>query len=100
MRQTFLAWALAVDGKGDLYGGGDFTQTGNGATTLNHVAKWDGTVWSALGPGLNDIVGALALDRKGPFSAVGQTFTLAGGKMSCHIARWVWFNQYLPLSRD
>jgi len=56
--------ALMVSGS-DLYVGGRFVQTGNGAVTnLNHVARYDvtGSTWHGLSnQGLNDGVSALTM---------------------------------------
>ena len=40
-------FALAVDGSGNVYAGGDFSFV-NGTPALN-VAKWNGSAWSAVG---------------------------------------------------
>jgi VCBS repeat-containing protein len=69
--------ALAVDGRGSLYAGGDFTTA---------VARWDVSAWSALGSGTNATVFALAAD--GSMLYCGGGFTTAGGKPSYYIARW------------
>ena len=57
--------ALAVSGT-TVYAGGAFlypTNTGGIAVSVNRVAKWDGTTWSALGGGVGgDVVGAAALN--------------------------------------
>jgi hypothetical protein len=50
--------AFAVSGR-ELYVGGDFT--GVYGVSASHVAKWDGTTWTALGSGVNGNVHALAL---------------------------------------
>ena len=50
---------IAVDGNGNVYVGGDFTFIGT--VPANHIAKWDGSAWSALGSGMNGIVWALAV---------------------------------------
>ena len=45
---------LAVSGS-NVYVGGHFlraTNSGGGAVRVNHIAKWDGTSWSALGLGV------------------------------------------------
>ncbi|MFN8469804.1 MAG: PxKF domain-containing protein [Caldilineaceae bacterium] len=76
--------ALAVDGKGNLYAGGNFTKAGG--VTVNHVAKWDGSTWSPLGSGTDGNVSALAFG--GGDLYVGGTFFNAGGKTSYYIARW------------
>ena len=42
--------ALAVSGT-NLYAGGDFTTAGG--VPANHIAKWNGSAWSALGSGID-----------------------------------------------
>ena len=74
------------DGNGpereSLYAGGSFT-TSEG-TILNRVARWTGSVWEPLGPGLNgsvNIVKALDADGDGPLPKqlyIGGTFTARG----------------------
>ena len=50
-----------------------------------HIAKWDGSVWSALGSGTsNTHVSALAFDGTNLYT--GGTFTSAGGKVASNIA--------------
>jgi hypothetical protein len=50
--------ALAVSGS-DLYAGGNFTTAGG--KPANRIAKWNGSSWSALGSGMNNLVWALAV---------------------------------------
>jgi hypothetical protein len=50
--------AVVVDGSGNLCIGGRFTMAGN--TKATNVAKWNGSGWSALGPGFYGYVYALA----------------------------------------
>ena len=76
--------ALAVAGNGDVYAGGYFTQAGG--IPANHVAKWDGTTWSALGAGTNGPVHALAVN--GPDLYAGGVFNTAGGTAANRVARW------------
>lgn len=56
---------LAFDLEGNLYGVGAFTTAGG--TTVNHVFKWDGSSFSALGsgPGFDDRGRAVAIDAAG-----------------------------------
>jgi len=60
------AYAIAADGS-DLYVAGEFysaTQS-DGTTTCDdcrNIAKWDGTQWLPLGPGLNNKVRAIAIN--------------------------------------
>lgn len=76
--------ATAVDAAGNLYIGGEFTQVGNVAA--NHVAKWNGAYWSALGAGADDYVGAIAVFGGDVY--VGGEFKTAGGAAASHIAKW------------
>ncbi len=77
------------DGSGtSLYFGGEFTIAGN--TTAQHIARWDGTSWSALGGGTDDSVHALAVfdDGSGPALYAGGLFESAGGLPAHHVAKW------------
>jgi hypothetical protein len=94
-----IVWALAVSGS-DLYAGGSFTEIcGNetcdsGNTPAMHVAKWNGSEWSALGDGLDDAVHALAISGSDLY--VGGDFGRICGDAACsergtpanHIAKW------------
>lgn len=77
--------ALIADGSGNLYAGGNFTKAGG--VTVNYIAKWNGTGWSALGSGMNGPVSALAVDSSGALYA-GGAFTRAGGKAVNNMAKW------------
>jgi len=84
-------FALAVfdDGTGPaLYAGGDFLIAGGVA--VNHIARWDGSSWSALGSGMSGSVSALAVfdGGSGPALYAGGDFDLAGGVTVNRIARW------------
>ena len=77
------------DGGGPaLYAGGCFTTAGGVAA--NHIAKWDGSSWAALGSGVNDTVWALTVfdDGGGPALYAGGSFTSAGGVAASRIAKW------------
>ncbi len=76
---------LAVDRNGHLYIGGSFESV-NGIPARN-IAYWDGSLWHALGDGVNERVEALACDPSGELYAVGF-FTEAGGLPAYHVARW------------
>ncbi len=87
--------ALAVydDGSGpELYAGGDFATAGG--VSVSHVARWDGTAWSALsgpaGTGTSNLVSALAVYDGGGEAALyaGGSFSTAGGVTASNIARW------------
>jgi hypothetical protein len=77
------------DGNGPaLYAAGYFTTAGG--VPASNIAKWDGTQWSTLGSGLNDVARALFTfdDGDGPALFVGGRFSTAGGIPSMHVARW------------
>jgi len=69
---------------GALYAGGGFTAAAN--TELNHVARWNGESWEALGSGLDANVTRLRSYADGLY-AVGS-FTHAGGVEANGLARW------------
>jgi hypothetical protein len=63
-----------------------------GGTPANHIAKWDGTNWSALGNGTT-IPGAssgsvTAIAGSAPDLYAGGNFRMAGDKASFNLARW------------
>jgi hypothetical protein len=86
-------FALAVDSSGNLYAGGYFTNAGS--LSVNSIAKWNGSSWSALGSGLSGgqatylspVAYALAFDRTGNLYAGGD-FAGAGSVTASCIARW------------
>lgn len=66
---------------------GAFTATGNNATTLNHIAQWNGTTWSQLGTGLNGSCYALKVYNGALYA--GGVFTTANGTVNTGgLARW------------
>ena len=82
-------YALAVSG-GEVYAGGDFRMAGGMAA--NHMAKWNGGVWSALGSGMGvyspggPTVEALAV--LGDDLYAGGSFLMAGSSAANYIAKW------------
>ena len=66
---------LTSDGGSGLYVGGNFTTAGG--LGANHVAHWDGVMWSGLGTGTNAEVFDLAMEGRDLF--VAGAFTNAGG---------------------
>jgi hypothetical protein len=93
MNNSVNALAVFDDGSGPaLYAAGAFTTAGG--TTVNRVARWDGTRWYALpgtgGIGVDAEVWALAVydDGSGPALFVGGNFNNAGGVPASRVARW------------
>ena len=86
--------ALVVydDGGGpDLYAGGEFFSAGG--VSVDNVARWDGTTWSALGSGIDEdhsVVTALGVfdAGSGPALHAGGGFTTAGDVGASAIAKW------------
>lgn len=81
--------ALAAEGS-DIYVGGVFLTVGNIMSktnvSVNRIAKWNGSAWSALGDGLNGQVNAIVIS--GTDLYVGGNFTMAGGTSANYVARW------------
>jgi hypothetical protein len=70
----------------DLYAGGEFTDAG-GIAEADHVARWDGSNWHALGDGLNGDI--YAVTAFGSDLIATGSFTDAGGNPDADtIARW------------
>lgn len=77
-------WALTTAPNGDLIAGGQFTMAGG--IPAPYVARFDGTTWSGLGSGVNQIVFALTVFG-GDVVAAGR-FTSAGGAPANRVASW------------
>lgn len=64
----------------------------SGITPMNYVAKWTGTSWAALGPGLNGAGQAGAVHDfgtgEGPALYIGGYFSAAAGHTANHVAQW------------
>ncbi|MFN8166118.1 MAG: T9SS type A sorting domain-containing protein [Bacteroidia bacterium] len=69
---------------GELYVIGNFTTAGG--ITVNGIAKWNGSSWSAVGSGFN-AVGYGMGEYNGELFAGGE-FTTAGGIIVSRIAKW------------
>ncbi|MEP7170871.1 MAG: hypothetical protein ABI855_15995, partial [Bacteroidota bacterium] len=68
---------------GMLYVGGTFATAGG--VTVNNIAKWDGTSWSAIGAGTNGDVNAFAVYNGDLY--IGGDFTTANGVTVNHVAK-------------
>ena len=88
-----IVYALAVSGN-DLYVGGLFTTAGDVAAT--NTAKWNGSNWSALGPGLQELgccgngFGVFTLAASGHDLYAGGYFLVstADGTALANVAKW------------
>jgi hypothetical protein len=82
--------ALAVDGSGNVYAGGDFDMAGT--TPANSIAKWNGSSWEALGNGTTYIgtPGSVQSIEIGSGSTlfVGGIFDQAGSVSANNIGQW------------
>lgn len=76
---------VAVAPNGDIYVTGQFTTIGGVAAT--NIAKFNGSVWSALGTGLNNDGLHISIDARGNVY-VGGNFSTAGGVTAQGIAKW------------
>jgi hypothetical protein len=72
-----------------LYVGGDFSGAG-GAVWARRVARWDGSNWSALGLGMNDVVYALTVFDDGGGNALwaGGAFEMINTTYCRFVAKW------------
>jgi trimeric autotransporter adhesin len=83
---TRAIYALGVDGNNYLYAGGRFEQVNS--VTVNGIARWNGTSWSALSTGVSGgAIRALRVDSAGRLFA-GGIFSSAGGVETHTIAYW------------
>jgi hypothetical protein len=85
---TPAVYAMAARGN-NLYVGGRFSNAGT--KTVNGIAKWNGTGWEPLGPGMrtgiyDGVVRALAVGND--FVYAGGSFKTAGAVVANNIARW------------
>src|SRR5262249_9982004 len=80
----YEVYATVADSSGNLYIGGSFIVVGD--VIANHIAKWDGSSWTALDSGMNGKVDALVVSG-GDLYAGGE-FTTAGGAAANHVAKW------------
>lgn len=85
---TLSASALEVDANGNLYVTGDFVNMN--AVTVNGIAKWNGSNWSALGTGIDNPGGGfgVCLAVQGNNVYLGGGFTRVGGVLATNIAIW------------
>lgn len=88
---VYRAHALAVydDGSGPaLFVGGAFSSAGN--VTGQHLARWNGSAWSSVGPAPSWLVYALTVADlgAGPVLIAAGGFAQIGGINARSIARW------------
>ncbi len=79
----FFVDELAIWGT-NLYAGGYFSAMGG--VPAQYIARWNGSAWSPVGSGMDDIVYTLKV--LGGNLYAGGSFTYAGGTPALYIARW------------
>lgn len=84
---VFTTNAIAIDSNNQAYYTGNFTSLAG--VSVNRIAMWNGTTWSALGTGLSSNGGyACNMDLNG-FLYVGGDFASAGGVSNTNcLALW------------
>ncbi|TAE59091.1 MAG: T9SS C-terminal target domain-containing protein [Bacteroidetes bacterium] len=79
-----IVFAIEISGT-SIYAGGSFTSAGG--NTVNRLAVYNGTTWTAIGGGLNGAVRAIAIIGNNIY--VGGDFTNAGGNANAdYVAYW------------
>jgi hypothetical protein len=76
--------AVAVDGSGNVYIGGNFNVAGT--ILASNIAEWNGSNWLPLSSGMNGFVDALVFSGNTLYAGGG--FTTAGGAPANNIAQW------------
>ena len=94
---TSVVTSIALEGS-NIYAGGDFMFVdGFSSDSLNHIAKYDGSVWKSVGGGVSvdesddhDVFEGVvrAISVKGSDVYVGGRFKKAGDTTVNYIARW------------
>ena len=81
-------YSLAADVNGNLYAVGDFTSINN--VVVNGVAKWNGSLWTALGAGLQNPNAERIIDVEtmGNNVFVSGGFQHMGYTAASNVARW------------
>ncbi|MBX7203990.1 MAG: T9SS type A sorting domain-containing protein [Bacteroidia bacterium] len=71
----------------ELYIGGYFTVAGG--VTVNHIARWDGTIWKSAGTGVTGTGATVTcMEAFNSYLYVGGDFTSAGPSATSYIAKW------------
>ncbi|MBP7866315.1 MAG: SUMF1/EgtB/PvdO family nonheme iron enzyme [Acidobacteria bacterium] len=81
---AFCNVSVVVVSGTEIFVGGDFSALGG--LTVNGIAKWDGSTWTALGSGFNGSVRAIAVS--GGTVYAGGDFTTAGDITVNRVAKW------------
>lgn len=77
--------ALGHLANGDLIASGVFSSAGG--VPVANIARWNGSTWGPLGPGLDNPARSFAQLPNGSL-LVGGTFTYAGGSTQRYLAEW------------
>lgn len=91
-------YAISSNGN-NVYAGGAFTQAGGSAAS--HIARWNGTAWSAMTSGTNANVRSIIATSEAIF--IGGTFSSSGGVSTNCVAQWrngEWRNMAEGMSND
>lgn len=82
----YYANCMAFGNDGSVFVGGYFVTAGG--VTVNNIAKWDGSTWTALGAtGTDNAVICMLVAPNGDLF-IGGDFHAAGGVTVNHIAKW------------
>jgi hypothetical protein len=83
---AYPKYAMAVDKKGVVYYGGNFSRYLSNTVKVNNIEIWDGKNLYPIGSGVNGKVFCLAIDQNDSLLYVGGNFYQAGNAISPMIA--------------
>lgn len=74
---TVGVFALAIGLDGTLYAAGNFVEIDS--VVMGRIGQFDGTTWTDMGTGANDVIETLAIGLDGTLYAAGAFTTMDGG---------------------
>ncbi len=82
--------SICIDKYGNVYAAGSFTEDSTSSSGYMYVAKWDGTIWSELGTGINALkahgpINSICVDDSGNVYAAGNFRNSYG---ESYVAKW------------
>ena len=83
---TNTVYAIAVDGSGSMYVGGDINYAGG--NVAHEVAKWNGSSWSNMDMGMSDDVKALTVFNNEVYAGGRFVYSGSGSTVTWMVTKW------------